>query len=225
MAHIHSMFAVPSLLIDRPDSAALNRALRDLFLAREGQERYGNPAATMKIGPGLFESSFRLFDWPEQCVTQLRDFCWSSLYGLIGELNGYDDELLRRLHINADAWFHITRNGGYFGLHNHPMASWSGVYCVDDGGADVQNYPESGMLNFQHPNPTSAMYLDMAAANLRQPYSTSGRMFRLQPGQLIIFPSWLLHQVMPFHGAGERISVAFNAWFRLEGAMPQKKNE
>src|SRR3546814_2978119 len=61
---------------------------------------------------------------------------WSSLYGLVGELNGYDDDFLRRLHINADAWFHITRNGGYFGLHNHPMASWSGVYCVDDGDSD-----------------------------------------------------------------------------------------
>ncbi|NGY06978.1 putative 2OG-Fe(II) oxygenase [Solimonas terrae] len=222
MARINPMFAVPSLLIDHPDHGELNRALRQLFLAREGQEHYGNPGATMKINPGLFESTFRLFDWSEPCIARLRDFCWSTLYGLIGELNGYDTEVLRRLHINADAWFHVTRKGGYFGIHNHPMASWSGVYCVDDGG-DSEAHPESGMLNFQHPNPMSAMYLDMAAANLRPPYSTAGRMFRLRPGQLIIFPSWLLHQVMPFHGPGERITVAFNAWFRLEGAMPSKK--
>src|SRR3546814_11488253 len=107
----------------------MDRCGREWCLAREGQNRYSEPGATMKIGHGLCESTFRLFDWPERCVTQLRDFCWSSLYGLVGELNGYDDDFLRRLHINADAWFHITRNGGYFGLHNHPMASWSGVYC------------------------------------------------------------------------------------------------
>ena len=30
------------------------------------------------------------------------------------------------------------------------------------------------------------------------------------PGAMVVFPSWLNHQVHPFRGAGARISIAFN---------------
>jgi len=30
-------------------------------------------------------------------------------------------------------------------------------------------------------------------------------------GRLILFPSWLYHQVNPYFGEGERISISFNA--------------
>ena len=43
---------------------------------------------------------------------------------------------------------------------------------------------------------------------------------RLEPGQLVLFPSWLLHDVKPFQGEGERITVAFNCWFSLEDPPP-----
>jgi hypothetical protein len=33
---------------------------------------------------------------------------------------------------------------------------------------------------------------------------------RPRPGLLFIFPSWLLHQVLPYRGTGLRISIAFN---------------
>jgi uncharacterized protein (TIGR02466 family) len=29
-------------------------------------------------------------------------------------------------------------------------------------------------------------------------------------GRLVMFPSWLLHQVRPYRGTAERISIAFN---------------
>ena len=32
----------------------------------------------------------------------------------------------------------------------------------------------------------------------------------LKAGRLVMFPSWLLHQVRPYRGNSERISVAFN---------------
>ena len=36
--------------------------------------------------------------------------------------------------------------------------------------------------------------------------------------QLVMFPSWVLHDVKPFEGDGERITVAFNCWFTLPDA-------
>jgi len=31
-----------------------------------------------------------------------------------------------------------------------------------------------------------------------------------EPGLLIVFPAWLFHYVNPYHGDGERISIAWN---------------
>jgi uncharacterized protein (TIGR02466 family) len=33
---------------------------------------------------------------------------------------------------------------------------------------------------------------------------------RPKAGRLVMFPSWLLHQVRPYTGTAERISIAFN---------------
>jgi hypothetical protein len=31
------------------------------------------------------------------------------------------------------------------------------------------------------------------------------------PGQLVLFPSWLAHQALPYDGALDRVIVSFNA--------------
>lgn len=216
MFQVSTAFAVPFANVRLPDAAALNAELRLLLLSREGEgERYRNRQPSMQPRPNLFESEFRLFQWPDACVQQLRERCYQALFGLVGELNGHPPEYLSRLTVTASSWFHITRSGGYFGLHNHPMASWSGVYCVDPG-VDSSGHPDSGLLSFPHPNSGALMFTDLANTRLKAPFSHGARVFRLEAGQLLLFPSWLMHQVLPFQGEGERITVAFNAWFKLQ---------
>jgi hypothetical protein len=98
-----------------------------------------------------------------------------------------------------------------FSLHNHPMASWSGVYCVDNG---YDGEAQTGELVFLHPAASANMFLDLSVANLPLPWGNRPKSYLLRPGQLVLFPSWMLHQVLPYHGPRERITVAFNAWFR-----------
>jgi uncharacterized protein (TIGR02466 family) len=136
------------------------------------------------------------------------------LYAVVGRLNGYDLPTLRRLQIFNDCWFHVTRRGGFFGLHNHPNASWSGVYCVDSGRHDADK-KDSGLLTFVNPMITTAMFMDAATANIQLPYGYQIANIRLEPGQLVLFPSWVLHDVKPYEGDGERITIAFNCWFTL----------
>lgn len=219
MFQIAPMFAVPAAHAMMQDSEALNAELRELFLAREAEgDRYRNPEPFTRRNSALFESNFRLFDWPQECVQKLRTFCLSNLYRTIGEINGYDQAMLRRLHVATEAWFHLTHKGGYFGPHNHPMHSWSGVYCVAHDGDDPES--DSGRLAMINPHATSTMYIDMAIANMRTPYTMGSHAKRLVPGELLLFPSWVLHEVIPYEGDGVRITVAFNARFMLEGAMP-----
>jgi len=225
MFQINTAFATPIATARLPDPGELNRQLRELFIRceREGP-KYANPEPYTHRNTALFESNFTLFDWPEPCVARLRDFCWSNLYRVIGEVNGYDLDTLKRLHLAHESWFHVTRRGGYFGVHNHPMHSWSGVYCVCQDGDDPDS--DSGKLTFINPYAMNTMYVDMASHRMKRPFSMGNLPIRLEPGQLLIFPSWLLHEVTAFEpaGEGERITVAFNTRFRMEGVAPQARS-
>jgi uncharacterized protein (TIGR02466 family) len=139
------------------------------------------------------------------------------LLNLVGQLNSYDVQTIKRLEIYNDCWFHVTRRGGFFGLHNHPNASWSGVYCVDPGQHDAGK-PDSGLLSFVNPMLMASMHMDAGVAKIPLPYGNQIANVRLGAGELVMFPSWVLHDVKPFEGQGERITVAFNCWFNLPDA-------
>lgn len=208
-------FAVPMAQDMHPDAATLNPQLRQLLLAREAEgARYANPNPSLKQQPGVYESDFNLFSWPEDCVQALRQFSWAMLGRTIRELNGYTAEDMQRLQIFSHTWYHVTRHGGFTILHTHPMASWSGVYCVDPG-ETPEGRPESGVLRFHNPHHYSNYFLDAGNQRLQHPYHHGTWSIRFKAGQLVLFPSWLQHEVMPFYGNDERITVAFNCWFGM----------
>lgn len=49
---------------------------------------------------------------------------------------------------------------------------------------------------------------------------SAGSTERIRPkaGKLVMFPSWVFHQLRPYHGSAERISIAFNltVWLARE---------
>jgi len=215
---IQSLFAVPLVTANLPDCSALNAQLKELFLRREAEgERWRNRAPTMDIPKGLFESNFDLFTWPDAGVQALHDFCMGVLLRSVAELNQYTLAEMRGLEMQNHCWFHITRREGRFHSHNHPMASWSGVYCVSAGSHDADK-PDSGVLHIQNPHQFANMFLDQGNGRLTSVFSSRGTNVRLQDGQLILFPSWLFHEVLPYYGDSERITVAFNCWFRPRNA-------
>jgi len=213
-AEIASMFAVPLIQARMQTPEAVNEALRTLLIAREAQPATANPAPSLKQQPGVFESHFDLFSWPDAPIRQLRDFCWTELGRAIAALNGYSAADMARLRIHSHTWFHVTRSPGFVIAHTHPMASWSGVYCVDPGGTSPR-HPESGVLRFQNPHYYSNMFLDAGNSRLQAPFHHGTWSMHLKPGQLVLFPSWVQHEVLPFFGDGERITIAFNCWFSM----------
>lgn len=207
---ITTAFASPIIAFAMPNALPLNRDLKTLFLAREAQgDRWRKKIATRTVQTAIFESEFDLFAWPDPPVQHLRGFCLSKLGEVIAELNGYDAEQMRRWKLHVDSWFHVTRRGGYIGAHTHPMCSWSGVYCVAAGERPPQ-FPDSGVLRFPDARPYANMFQDPGNVNLRSPYGSGALNYRLDPGHLLLFPSYLVHEVTPFEGRDERITVAFN---------------
>lgn len=214
-----NMFAVPFAFGRHPAHARLNAALRAYVLQ---QEKLGivNPRPLTQRNAAVYESHFNLFRENDACIQELKRFCWDQLLAVIGHLNGYDLPTLQRLEIFNDCWFHVTRRGGFFGLHNHPNASWSGVYCVDPGRHDVGK-ADSGVLSFVNPMVMTAMHMDAGVLNMKLPHGYQVASLSMVAGQLVIFPSWVLHDVKPYEGEGERITIAFNCWFRLPDLPPQ----
>jgi len=214
----HPAFASPIIQTALPDCANLNQSLRDLFLHWEQDiTRKRSSAPTPVIKVSVYESGFDLFSNPEPEIQTLRQFCLQTLGYVIAQMNGYSNEEMAGLRIYEHSWYHLTRHAGYTAQHNHPMASWSGVYCVDPGDT-VTERPNNGVLRFLEARTTASMYLDPGNAHLQTPYMFGDIAYPMTAGQLLLFPSYLLHEVAPYYGQRERITVAFNAWVREAGA-------
>lgn len=182
----------PTVLMRRrmPDADARNAKLREAVLAREKRDpgiRHSNY--------GGWHSSPDLWDWQEP---EFRDLCaWviragEDLTASVVPVRP-DDEI--KVTPYGGAWVNLLRDGGYNKIHNHPGAVWSAVYYVAAGVADP-SIPGNGVFEFMDPRPGNIH----GGKEVIQP----------EAGLLMVFPAWLYHYVNPFHGTGERISIAFN---------------
>ena len=111
-------------------------------------------------------------------------------------------------------WFQCSREGAFHDVHTHGNCSWSGVYIVqiDERERRVGHrvYGEANGVTRLYGPPFNALggaYIDIANAYLMPP----SRDIEPNPGQLLVFPSWLPHQAMPYDGELERVIISFNA--------------
>ncbi|MEI7786209.1 MAG: TIGR02466 family protein [Betaproteobacteria bacterium] len=111
-------------------------------------------------------------------------------------------------------WFQMSNRGAHHDIHTHGNCSWSGVYCLQvDGETERAAHPVFGALNGitrfygPHFNQLGGAHMDMGSAYLQQPHIDLAP----RPGQLLVFPSWLAHQAMPYEGSRARVIVSFNA--------------
>jgi uncharacterized protein (TIGR02466 family) len=205
------VFAVPLGVARLSPCERLNRELEVLFLARENDE-YRNPMPSHIPQEEMFESRFNLFRWPESCVQELRKFVLDTVIQVVLGATTLRAEDLSRLKFQNHTWFHVTRNAGSFVAHNHPMASWSAVYCVRVGEVPA-GQPGSGLLRLFDPRPGAGAYRDPANERLHSAFALRPLDLRLEEGQIVVFPSYLFHEVTPFYGKDTRITVATNCWF------------
>jgi uncharacterized protein (TIGR02466 family) len=103
----------------------------------------------------------------------------------------------------VDAWANVSGPGAFNMPHVHGGTYWAAVYYVRVGEGD------GGELVLHDPRMPG---LRMHAPGIR--FSNMGPELRAEvrpkEGLLVMFPGWLSHSVEPWHGSGERISVAMN---------------
>lgn len=114
---------------------------------------------------------------------------------------------LRDRHLEmTDCWVNIMPQGVVHSLHLHPLSTFSGTYYVQT---------PRGVPGLKFEDPRLDRY--MAAPPRLPDADLINRPWVMMPataGSLLLFESWLRHEVMPNPVARERISISFNySWF------------
>lgn len=98
-------------------------------------------------------------------------------------------------------WAIISPPFAHNHLHRHPGSLFSGVYYL-------QIPPGAGALNFHDPRADVRMLRPRFAKDT--PFSNFLVRFEPTPSRLLLFPSWLPHNVDPNLGEQPRISISFD---------------
>ena len=110
-------------------------------------------------------------------------------------------DLARKPRLDS-LWVNLLRPGGHHSAHIHPHSILSGTFYVEVP-------PGSGEIRFEDPRlpmmMASPMRREDAPEDLRPFLSLAPR-----PGLLLMWESWLRHEVMPGNARAERLSISFN---------------
>lgn len=174
-------------VIDASAAAALARRLA--ATAEVDNQRSSALAHSRLLGPGDDEELDRLVERLGPHVQAMGEL----LFG----------EPLRWLV--KEIWANVLGAGGHQGLHNHANAFVSGIVYLTPCDASARTTFTRGMGGGE-------FALRNTHAGTKPGRFNADRWVAPEPaaGDLLLFPSWLLHEV-PVNRGGERVTLAFNA--------------
>jgi uncharacterized protein (TIGR02466 family) len=187
-------------LAGRPGFDAFNAELEEACLGLAEEDRAGR-AWCKAHGYGGYTSYASLDDLPRRATVfaelKRRLDREAALFAeaLAFDLGG------KRLRLDS-LWVNVLKSGAGHSGHIHPHSVLSGTYYV--------RTPErSGAIRFEDPR----LPLMMAAPPRRTDAPGPFVSIQPRPGTLLMWESWLRHEVLPNRARAERISVSFNyAW-------------
>lgn len=193
------LFSTPLMRFKVQDCAVLNAAL-----LMEGEQLRAGSSGVSKSNRGGWHSEGNLFESEAPSIVQIKEAARDAVLTVTNKVNekfNPDD-----FNLKLFAWMNANPVGGYNAPHTHPGAHWSGVYYVAQ--PDIEE-GSSGMIEFLDPRSDMQHWKILGASAFQQKLT-----FRPSVGDLIVFPSYLMHWVHPNQSREERVSIAFNATFR-----------
>ena len=133
-----------------PNADELNAKLRHGILERE---RAMPSRDISNVGGWQSNHDFRLWSGEagKVCVDQVTAMVNHATSKVYGPRRGKPS-----VTWGIDAWANVNRQGNYNIPHSHPKSTWSCVYYVDTGDADLNN-EKSGVITFLNPNSASSV--------------------------------------------------------------------
>jgi uncharacterized protein (TIGR02466 family) len=102
----------------------------------------------------------------------------------------------------TDCWVNMMSRHAVHALHLHPLSVISGTYYVSTP-------PGSSRIRFEDPRLDKFMGAPPKRSDCRGENKQQVA-YDVEAGKVILFESWMRHEVAAQRGAGERISISFN---------------
>lgn len=194
-----SLFSTPLIRFQVAGHEELNAALLE-----EGERLRSSDAGAEKSNRDGWHSSGNLFSSEVGCVVRVREAASAATMEATRSIGARSD--FENMPLKLFAWMNVNPVGGYNAPHTHPGAHWSGVYYVSQPETDNDS---AGKIEFLDPRSDLPNWRLLKANCFRLKK-------RLRPaaGELILFPSYLVHWVYPNASEAERVTIAFNATFK-----------
>ena len=102
----------------------------------------------------------------------------------------------------SSCWINIMGQGTHHSFHLHPLSAISGTYYVqtpkNSGNFKLED-PRLGLFMASPPRPPRAKRENQRFVSLTP-----------KPGHVVLFESWLKHEVPANHSTEDRVSISFN---------------
>ena len=134
----------------------------------------------------------------------------STFQGLEKKLQPALKEFIKKSQLDIDPkglhltrlWVNVMSAGSSHAFHLHP-------HSVVSGSLYLQMPKDAPGIKFEDPRIGALMARPAIRASAK-PEFKNYITFKPRPGQVVMFESWLKHEVPPHHGKEPRISVSFN---------------
>ncbi len=204
---IRPLFSTPIYLSHLPDHERININISKFVQSLKQEDKANRDHSGKGYNPhGVGYTSY-FEDRTDQILGH------SDLQELVSFLVKCSIEYMRQLRFKLEnhrigidrVWVNINSQGSYHLAHRHPGSVVSGVYYIS-----IPEPNEGGELVFQDP---------LDAHRMAEPSLPSeiGRKIYPSSGLLVLFPSWLEHEVRLQKSSGNRISLAFNSYATAGG--------
>lgn len=217
------MWPTTTLAIHLKDSKELNAGLARIIREKE-QEILARHKPTLvagiKQGLTAYWLEFNVLNWDYPEIAEFRKLVLDGIretFKLQGE--NPDDPGMQIMGISC--WANVLRYGEFLEVHHHDPSYISGHYQVQTGygPGETPDESEGGQTVYYRPG-----FLDRShggkAAGQTSPWDNDWRV-SVTPteGKLFFFPSYVRHEVRPYLGKHERISIAMDIFIKKQEAL------
>jgi hypothetical protein len=224
------LWPIPILSIQLHGCEELNRGLARIVFEKEREVVAMNrptPVAGQTKGLGSHWLEYNVLNWKFPEVVEFRRHVLDGLREYIAMIGGDPDHPDYKIK-GISCWANILRFGDSLEVHHHDPGFVSVHYQVQTG------YPRDG--EEKHPGTVGRDdmghtvyyrpgFLDrshggrQAGANVSPWDSEWKRNAEPVEGKLVIFPSFVRHEVRPYMGRRERISIAMDVYIQKQESL------
>ena len=211
------LWPTPIVTVFLEGSEQLNARLANIILEQE-QKIVGKGKSTevagIKDGLSAYWLNFNVLNWDYPEIAEFRRIVLEGVREWLKMVDGLGQE--DRQLAGISCWANVLRYGERLTIHHHDPAFVSAHYTVQSGSDGNSLAGDSGYTVYYRPG-----FMDRShggeAFMAPSPWDDDWRIEkRPVEGRLLLFPSFIRHEVRPYLGQSQRISIAMDIFLKRQ---------